>query len=317
MGTIDIEGVGKRYAGAARPALDRCSLSVGSGELTVLLGPSGCGKTTLLRLVNRLDEPDSGRILIDGADVRAEPGPQLRRRIGYVIQQVGLFPHLSVGDNIATVPRLLGWPRARIDARVEELLELVGLAPADRLRYPRGLSGGEQQRVGIARALAADPAILLMDEPFGAVDPPLRARLQGVLQAIQRKLRKTIIFVTHDVDEALKLADRIALMREGRIVQHDTPRAMLTAPRDAFVRGFLAADDPLRLLAVVPVASATSAQPLPAAFDGAPAVSSSDSLRTALAALIERGVPALDVIDADGRRLGSVGFDEIRRAVQR
>lgn len=327
MAAIDIERVAKRFAGSVRPALDDCSLSVPAGELTVLLGPSGCGKTTLLRLVNRLLEPDSGRILVDGTDVHTLPAPILRRGIGYVIQQVGLFPHLSVGANIATVPLLLGWEKGRIDARVGELLELVGLAQACRRRYPRELSGGEQQRVGIARALAADPAILLMDEPFGAVDPLLRARLQDELLAIQRKLRKTIIFVTHDVDEALRLADRIALMRAGCIVQHDAPLSMLTAPRDEFVRSFLAADDVLRRLGVTSAAEAVVAQQrwesaslqaaiVPSAIDGAPVVRDSDSLRSALAALIESRAPALSVVDADGRRLGSVGFDDIRRAVR-
>ena len=314
MGAIDIERASKRFPGAARPALEECTVSMQAGELTVLLGPSGCGKTTLLKLVNRLYEPDSGRILIDGSDVRTLPAPLLRRRIGYVIQQVGLFPHLRVGENIATVPRLLGWPDSRIEARIDELLELVGLPRAYRRRRPRELSGGEQQRVGLARALAADPPIMLMDEPFGALDPILRARLQDELQAIQHKLRKTIIFVTHDVEEALRLADRIALMREGRIVQHDRPLALIAGPRDDFVRSFLATDDVLRRLSLVPVAAAAPAGP---AVDGAPRVRSTDSLRTALSVLLQSGAPALAVIGADGRASGRLGFDEIRRAVQR
>jgi osmoprotectant transport system ATP-binding protein len=314
MGAIDIEHAGKHFPGAARPALEDCTVSMQAGELTVLLGPSGCGKTTLLKLVNRLYEPDCGRILIDGTDVRTLPAPQLRRRIGYVIQQVGLFPHLRVGENIATVPRLLGWPNWRIEARIDELLELVGLPRAYRRRRPRELSGGEQQRVGLARALAADPPIMLMDEPFGALDPILRARLQDELLAIQQKLRKTIIFVTHDVEEALRLADRIALMREGRIVQHDRPLALITDPRDDFVRSFLATDDVLRRLSLVPVGAAA---PAGSAVDGAPAVRSTDSLRTALSVLLQSGAPTLAVIGADGRPSGRLGFEEIRRAAQR
>jgi osmoprotectant transport system ATP-binding protein len=314
MGAIDIERASKRFPGTARPALEDCTVSMQAGELTVLLGPSGCGKTTLLKLVNRLYEPDSGRILIDGSDVRTLPAPLLRRRIGYVIQQVGLFPHLRVGENIATVPRLLGWPASRIEARIDELLELVGLPRAYRQRRPRELSGGEQQRVGLARALAADPPIMLMDEPFGALDPILRARLQEELQAIQQKLRKTIIFVTHDVDEALRLADRIALMREGRIVQHDRPLALIADPRDDFVRSFLATDDVLRRLSVVPVAAAA---PAGSPVDGAPRVRSTDSLRTALSVLLQSGAATLAVIGADGRALGRLGFEEIRRAVRR
>jgi osmoprotectant transport system ATP-binding protein len=311
MGAIDIEHASKRFPGAARPAVEDCTLSIESGELTVLLGPSGCGKTTLLKLVNRLYEPDSGRILIDGTDVRTLPAPLLRRRIGYVIQQVGLFPHLRVEQNIATVPRLLGWPSERVEARIDELLDLVGLPRGYRRRYPRELSGGEQQRVGLARALAADPKFMLMDEPFGALDPLTRERLQDELQAIQSKLRKTIVFVTHDVDEALRLADRIAVMREGRIIQHERPLAMITHPRDDFVRQLLASDDVLRQLSLVPVAAVV---PPGSPVDGAPSVRSTDSLRTALSLLLKSDAPTLSVFDDAGSPVGRLAFEDIRRA---
>ena len=311
MAAIDIEQASKRFPGGARPALEDCSLSVQAGELTVLLGPSGCGKTTLLKLVNRLYEPDAGRILIDGTDVRALPAPLLRRRIGYAIQQVGLFPHLRVEQNIATVPRLLGWPSARIEARVDELLDLVGLPRAYRLRYPRQLSGGEQQRVGLARALAAEPAIMLMDEPFGALDAINRERLQDELRAIQQKLRKTIVFVTHDVDEALRLADRIAVMRDGRIVQHERPLAMITHPRDDFVRRLLGSDDVLRRLSLIPVA-AVAAKDAP--LDGAPLVHASDSLRSALSLLLQSEARALNVLSEHGAAAGRLAYEDIHRA---
>ena len=311
MGAIDIEEVSKHFPGAARPALEDCTLSMQAGELTVLLGPSGCGKTTLLKLVNRLYEPDAGRILIDGTDVRTLPAPLLRRRIGYVIQQVGLFPHLRVEQNIATVPRLLGWPRQRIEARIDELLHLVGLPRAYRRRYARELSGGEQQRVGLARALAADPAIMLMDEPFGALDAITRERLQDELRAIQQKLRKTIVFVTHDVDEALRLADRIAVMRVGRIVQHERPLAMITHPRDDFVRRLLGSDDVLRQLGLVPVAAVA---PRGAPADGAAAVRATDSLRTALSLLLQSDARALSVVGDGGDAIGHLAFEDIQRA---
>jgi osmoprotectant transport system ATP-binding protein len=232
-----------------------------SGELLVLLGPSGCGKTTLLKTVNRLVEPTGGRVLLGGEDVRAVPATALRRRIGYAIQATGLFPHLRVAENVAVVPRLLGWPTARIEARVDELLGLVGLPLEYRTRWPRQLSGGEAQRVGIARALAADPAYLLMDEPFGALDAITRQRLQAAMRAIQARLRKTILFVTHDVDEALRLADRVAVLREGRLVQVATPLALLSQPADAFVADLVGAADTMRRLRLLRVADALAARP--------------------------------------------------------
>jgi len=249
---IRLENVTKRYGDTL--AVDSVSFEVPEGEVCVLIGPSGCGKTTTLRMINRLIEPTSGAIEVDGRDVMSVKPEELRRHIGYVIQSIGLFPHLTVADNIATVPRLLGWNDAKIEPRVTELLELFGLAPNEYAgKYPRQLSGGEAQRVGVARALAADPPLLLMDEPFGAVDPLTRDRLQMEFARIQRELRKTVIFVTHDVDEAIRLADRIALLRDGRLQQYDTPEELLDHPANKFVHDFMGADRALKRLGRVRV----------------------------------------------------------------
>jgi osmoprotectant transport system ATP-binding protein len=233
---IEYREATKRY-GDGPPALDRLTLEIPAGETCVLVGPSGGGKTTALKMVNRLVEPTSGRVLIDGNDVAASDPVELRRGIGYVIQQVGLFPHLDVAANVAVVPRLLGWERSRIEARVEELLDLVGLDPAVyRHRRPDELSGGQRQRVGVARALAADPPILLMDEPFGAVDPVTRVRLQDEFLRLQQRLRRTVVLVTHDIDEALRLGDRLAVLAEGgRLEQYGTPAEVLARPATPFV----------------------------------------------------------------------------------
>jgi osmoprotectant transport system ATP-binding protein len=251
---ITLDAVTKRY-GADTVAVSELSLAVADGEVCVLVGPSGCGKTTTLRMINRLIEPSSGRILIDDTDVLKMNPVQLRRSIGYVIQQGGLFPHRRVGDNVATVPRLLGWDKKRVDARVVELLELVDLDPESyRRRFPHELSGGERQRVGVARALGGDPAILLMDEPFSAVDPVTRQRLQQQLLQLQDKLKKTIVFVTHDIDEATILGDRIAVLSRGaKVEQHDTPNQVLGRPATAFVADFVGADRGVRRLAVMPI----------------------------------------------------------------
>jgi osmoprotectant transport system ATP-binding protein len=317
VSAIVIEHVRKQFPGFPTPAVDDCSLTVASGDLTVLLGPSGSGKTTLLKLINRLYEPDAGRILIDGMDVRSQPAADLRRGIGYVIQQVGLFPHQRVEQNIATVPQLLGWPPDRIEARTDELLDLVGLPRTYRRRYPRQLSGGEQQRVGLARALAADPRIMLMDEPFGALDAITRVRLQDELRGIHQRLHKTIVFVTHDVDEALRLADYIVVMRMGRIVQHGTPLAVLTRPHDQFVRQLLASDDVLRQLSLTPVSAAVDAAPHAAAAGapGAGVVGISDSLRVALSRLLQSRAAAITVIGNGGSPVGHLTFEDIRRVV--
>jgi osmoprotectant transport system ATP-binding protein len=251
---IRLEEVTKRYGGAL--AVDGLTLDIPDGEVCVLIGPSGCGKTTTLRMINRLIEPTSGHIFVGDRDITSVSPEELRRGLGYAIQSVGLFPHLTVAENITTVPKLLGWERERMAERVAELLELVGLNPAEyAAKYPRELSGGEAQRIGVARALAADPPVLLMDEPFGAVDPLNRERLQGEFARIQRELKKTVVFVTHDVDEAIKLADRIALMRDGRLSQYDTPEQLLDHPADKFVHDFMGADRALKRLGRVRVSA--------------------------------------------------------------
>jgi osmoprotectant transport system ATP-binding protein len=250
---VTLEHVSKRYGPPGTPpAVGDLSLRIPAGEICVLVGPSGCGKTTTMKMINRLIEPTSGRITIDGEDVMSLPAVELRRRIGYVIQQVGLFPHLTVADNVAIVPRLLRWSESRVRERVEELLELVRLEPAAyRGRYPAGLSGGERQRVGVARALAADPPLMLMDEPFGAVDPILRDRLQNEFLRLQARVRKTIVFVTHDVDEAIKMADRIAILQRGATLeQFDTPDRLLAEPANEFVEHFVGADRGLKRLSL-------------------------------------------------------------------
>ena len=254
---IRLDHVSKSYPGG-EVAVGDLSREVGEGELTVLVGPSGCGKTTTLRMINRLIEPTSGRILIDGENVLDKDPVQMRRGIGYVIQQGGLFPHRRIFDNVAVVPRLLGWDKARVTERVSELLELVGL-DLDRYarRFPHELSGGERQRVGVARALGADPPVLLMDEPFGAVDPVTRSRLQGQFLDLQAKLRKSVVFVTHDIDEATRLGDRIAVLSNGGVLeQYDTPAEVLGRPATAFVADFVGSDRGVRRLAVVGIAAA-------------------------------------------------------------
>ncbi|MEU8886903.1 betaine/proline/choline family ABC transporter ATP-binding protein [Streptomyces sp. NPDC048442] len=247
---IRLENLTKQYAGNPYPSVDNVSMEIRAGETVVFVGPSGGGKTTLLKMINRLIEPTSGRIRIDGEDVTDMDPVKLRRQVGYAIQSSGLFPHMTVAQNIALVPKMVGWSRARVNARVEEMLDLVGLdAGQFRGRYPRQLSGGQQQRVGVARALAADPPVLLMDEPFGAVDPITRDHLQDELIRLQRELHKTIVFVTHDFDEAIKLGDRIAVLRDrSHIAQFDTPEAILTNPADDFVSGFVGAGAALKRL---------------------------------------------------------------------
>jgi osmoprotectant transport system ATP-binding protein len=254
---VDIELVEltKRYRGQDEPAVDTVSMTIPAGEIVVLVGPSGCGKTTTMKMINRLIEPTSGKILLDGDNVIERDADDLRRHIGYVIQAGGLFPHMTVADNVGLVPGLLRWDRSRISSRVDELLDLVGMEPGEfRGRYPRELSGGQQQRVGVARALASDPPVLLMDEPFGVVDPITRAQLQDELIRLQEDLRKTIVFVTHDFDEAVKLGDRIAVLAKGsRIVQYDTPAEILTNPADDYVAEFVGAGAALKQLTLTRV----------------------------------------------------------------
>ena len=250
---IVLDGVSKTYPKQRNPAVAELTLDVPEGAIVMLIGPSGCGKTTTLKMMNRLIEPSAGRILLDGEDVTDVNADQLRRRIGYVIQQVGLFPHLTIGDNIAVVPKMLGWDKARIASRVDELLHLVGMEPADfRDRYPRQLSGGQQQRVGVARGLAADPPVMLMDEPFGAIDPITRERLQDQFLEVQRQVAKTICFVTHDLSEAVKLGDRIAVFAPGgRLAQYDTAGNVLTHPADDFVAEFVGSGAAVRRLSLL------------------------------------------------------------------
>jgi osmoprotectant transport system ATP-binding protein len=242
----------KRYPGQDAPAVDRLSLEVPAGEICVLVGPSGCGKTTAMRMANRMTEITGGDILLDGRSVRERKPAELRRDIGYAIQQIGLFPHLTIADNIATVPKLLGWDRERIRARVDELLELVQLDPAEtRSRYPAQLSGGQRQRIGVARALAVDPPLMLMDEPFGAIDPINREKLQNEFLRLQKEIRKTVVFVTHDIDEAIKMGDRIAVLKTGgKLAQYASPAELLTYPADPFVEDFVGADRALKRLAL-------------------------------------------------------------------
>src|SRR4051794_14839278 len=241
--TVEFDHAAKSYPGTAEPAIQDLSLEVPPGKLTIFIGPSGSGKTTAMRLVNRMLELTSGDVRVDGVSVRDRPAAELRRSIGYAIQQIGLFPHQTVAENIATVPRLLGWDGKRLPARVAELLALVGLEPAMGKRYPAQLSGGQRQRVGVARALAADPPLLLMDEPFGAIDPITRARLQEEFRRLQQDLGKTVVFVTHDIDEALKLGDRIAVMKPGgHLAQYAPPDELVRAPADDFVESFVGAD---------------------------------------------------------------------------
>jgi osmoprotectant transport system ATP-binding protein len=291
-----------RFQGATRlfgavTAVDRLDLEIADRELCVLVGPSGSGKSTILRMVNRLIEPSEGTVSLDGKDVAAFRPEDLRRGMGYVIQGVGLFPHLTVSANVATVPRLLGWDRRRIEERVDQMLRLVGMDPGlYRARYPHELSGGEAQRVGVARALASDPPVILMDEPFSAVDPLNRLRLQDEFLAIQRELRKTVVFVTHDVDEAIRLADRIAIVRSGRLVQHDTPERILEAPVDPFVAAFVGSDRALKRLARFSVRD----------YQRAPASARIDE---PLEPAAVRGRRFLWIVDASGTLLGSLDTD--------
>jgi osmoprotectant transport system ATP-binding protein len=303
---IEIVGLTKTYGGHA--AVDGLDLRIETGELTVLLGPSGAGKTTVLRCINRLVEPTSGSVLIDGVDASTLDPVTLRRSMGYVIQSVGLFPNMTIRQNVAAVPRLLGWDRARVERRVDEMLEAVGLDPArygD--KYPRQLSGGEAQRVGVARALAADPPILLMDEPFGAVDPLTRERLQKLMRDLQGQLKKTVVFVTHDIDEAVLLADRIALMRDGRLEQHDTPEAMWRRPATEFVSRFFGENLGLRVIIRHCLAD-VDLKPIGSDAGGLPRINAGVSLKEALAELVGRRARALLVV-RDGEPIGVFDFD--------
>ncbi len=337
---ITLERIGKTYPGQTRPAVHELSLEVPEGSMVALVGPSGCGKTTTLKMMNRLIEPSTGRILLGGEDVTTVDGDALRRRIGYVIQQVGLFPHLTVGENIAVVPRLLGWDRARVAARVDELLALVGLEPGEyRDRHPRALSGGQQQRVGVARGLAADPEVVLMDEPFGAIDPVTRERLQNELLEIQRQIAKTICIVTHDIGEAVLLGDRIAVFAPGGVLaQYDTPDRVLGSPADDFVAGFVGSGAAVRRLSLLalgrldleevsadgppdgrPVYRADAGgravawTHLPGSDDVPPLVTVplTGTVHDALDAMLDARAPLVAVVDEDGRPRGALRWDAL------
>ncbi len=312
MGTIQFDDVSLRFAGGGHPAVNRVTCQVSAGEIVVILGPSGCGKTTLLKMVNRLYEPTGGNIFLDGVNIRKLKATKLRQQIGYVIQQSGLFPHMTVANNVAVVPKLLGWGKPQIQARIDELLDLVKLPPGEfRDRYPAQLSGGQQQRVGIARALAGNPGIMLMDEPFGAIDAITRTALQDEILRLQGQLKKTILFVSHDVEEALRLADRILIMRQGEVVQFDTPFNLLTQPADEFVHTLLGADDMVRQLGLLRASSAMMA--LPPSYGQNPTLSHRDSLRDALSLILKTGAPALTVLE-EGNPVGLLTLDHIRES---
>lgn len=302
---ILLRDVTKQFPGQDRPAVDSLSMEIPAGDMVMLVGPSGCGKTTTLKMINRLIEPTSGQILLGGDDITGVDADQLRRGIGYVIQAGGLFPHMTVAANIAVVPSMLGWDKARTAQRIDELLELVSLDPARyRDRYPKELSGGQQQRVGVARALAADPPVLLMDEPFGAVDPIVRERLQDELLSIHANLHKTVVFVTHDFDEAVKLGDRIAVFAEGgHLVQYDTPERILTHPANDFVRQFIGSGAGLKQLGLARV-SDVPALPVVSGTTG-------ETPRNLLARTLSAGQDAAAVVDGAGRPLAWLSVAEL------
>jgi osmoprotectant transport system ATP-binding protein len=314
MAELRFEQVSKQFSGMARPAVDHCSFEVEDGQFIVLLGPSGCGKTTLMKMVNRLYDPSSGTIYWDGKDIQQINVTELRRQIGYVIQQIGLFPHMTVAQNVQVVPKLLGWKQARMDDRTDELLAQVDLPPAQyRDRYPSQLSGGQQQRVGVARALAGDPDLILMDEPFGAVDAITRTSLQDEMLHLQNQLKKTILFVTHDVDEALRLADQIVIMRAGKIVQYASPIEILTRPTDEFVHELIGADDMVRQLGLVRVESIMQRLPNDFQRNGHPTVGVDQTLRDALSIFLRSDTEALVVLDGE-RPAGLVTLQDIRHS---
>jgi osmoprotectant transport system ATP-binding protein len=314
---IRLENVNKEFARGSNAVRD-LTLDIPSGQTCVLIGPSGCGKTTTLRMINRLIDPDSGRILIDGEDTSGVDPAKLRLKMGYVIQHTGLFPHMTVGDNVGTVPRLWNWDRARIKARVDELLELVGLDPHEyRDRYPHQLSGGQQQRVGFARALGADPPILLMDEPFGAVDRITRERLQQEFIHIQRSMRKTVVFVTHDIDEAVMVGDRICLLQmQAQVAQYDTPEAILTRPASQYVAEFLGRERLVRRMSVVQIDAQTLDHPASGPSAGEPRVTVTSTLSEAFAAALTSPTERAAVFDGE-RYVGTFTATSLLESLRR
>jgi osmoprotectant transport system ATP-binding protein len=327
---IRLENVSKGFRGGGNAVSD-LSLDIPDGQTCVLIGPSGCGKTTTLRMINRLIEPDAGRILVDGKDTHGVDPAELRLKMGYVIQNVGLFPHMNVGENVGTVPRLWNWDKARINARVDELLTLVGLDPREyRHRYPHQLSGGQRQRVGFARALGADPPILLMDEPFGAVDRITRERLQHEFINIQRSVRKTVVFVTHDIDEAVLIGDRICLLEmQAKVAQYDTPEAILTRPASPYVAEFLGRERLVRRMSVVTIDPLALDHPSGGPRPDEPRVPLGSSLTEAFAAALASPTERAAVFENDRyvgaftatslleslRRASAVGGDEVATGI--
>ncbi len=304
----------KIYPGRRTPAVSNLSLEVPAGEICVLIGPSGSGKTTAMQMVNRLITMTSGDVTIDERSITDLDETELRRGIGYVFQQIGLFPHMTTEDNIGTVPRLLGWSKERIRARAKELLELVGLDPDDDLRrYPAEFSGGQRQRIGVARAMAADQPLMLMDEPFGAVDPIARDRLQDDFLRLHHELPKTVVFVTHDIDEAIKMGHRIAILRDGELVQYDTPDNILAEPANDFVADFVGADRGLKRLNVWRLGD-LELDPAPDEPDG-PTATEDTSLRDALSLMLVEGRERVVVVDEEGRPTGTVALDSITRLI--
>jgi len=321
MAKILFQEITKQFRGTSKPAVDAVSFEVPEGKTCMLVGTSGSGKTTLLRMVNRLIEPTAGEIIIDGKNVLEENPIELRRRIGYVIQQVGLFPHMNIAENIRVTAEIAGgWSKQRLNSRVDEMLDLVGLPPAEyRKRFPRQLSGGQQQRVGLARALATDPAILLMDEPFGALDAITRARMQDELLRIQRDVHKTILFVSHDVEEAFKLGNMIAVLNDGKLMQLGTPVDLLANPANEFVRRLVGADSILRQLEYLPVTDALDNEPeavSSAHWGDVPTCSSDATLLQAMLKLLETNAPALAIQDNDTQKpLGYITLASINREI--
>ncbi|KAA0018158.1 ABC transporter ATP-binding protein [Salinicola corii] len=309
---IKLEHITKVYPGSDQYAVENLDLEIESGSTVTMIGPSGCGKTTTMRMINRLETPSRGRVLVDGHDIAHVDPKALRRTIGYVIQQVGLFPHMSIERNIATVPRLLGWERAETERRIDELLDLVGLDPdVMRKRLPHELSGGQRQRVGFARALAADPDIMLMDEPFGAIDPITRVRLQDEFRQILRKVSKTVVIVTHDLDEAIKMGDRIAIMRDGRLLQYDTPEAILANPANDFVESFLGQDRAIKRLALINVRQMMEP---PRNVGVTRSISEEANLHAALSLILAERLDGLDIVGADGGRVGYLPRERVLSA---
>ncbi len=316
--TIQLLDVTKTYPGQVEPAVDHINLEIAAGEIVVFVGPSGCGKTTTMKMINRLIEPTSGQILIGGTDVLKLDADEHRRNVGYVIQQIGLFPHMRIAENIGLVPRMLGWSRRRTAERVEELLEVVGL-PANEYsrRYPRELSGGQQQRVGVARALAADPPVMLMDEPFGATDPITRDHLQNEFLRLQREMGKTVVFVTHDFDEALKMGDRIVVLGPRSVIaQYDTPQAILAAPANEYVGSFIGSGGQLKRLGLMLLRDAVL-RPAPTRND-LPVITIEATLHDALDMMLENGRDKVLVAEDEsgaGKVLGSIRMDDLMAAI--